>query len=216
MKKWICILMALVLMVGTTACGSEATEPAETPKNDATTSGNVTTTVEQGINDTTNVVQSAGETLQVPAKEVYFTCPEGWSYRKKTYSYVLFETEESLVAVSYNWVDSYNGDVAGIVDFLAANVMGDVAAYTKGNMWTSSISTTSKENTTIAGFDAVKFTGTAPNNDWNCHVYGYTMMVSGIPMMVMGLVSTPEQDPAMISEVDALTDQVAASIRTTR
>lgn len=216
MKKWICLLMALVLMVGTTACGSKATETTDTPKNDATASDNSTTTVTQGMVDSTTVAQTVGKTLRVPSKDIYFTCPEGWSSGKETHTTVLLETDECLVAVCYNWSTPYNGDLVGIIDFFGTDVMSDVASYSKGNLWTSKVNATSTENTTVAGLNAVKFTGTAPNNDWNCHVYGYTMMVNDLPMMVMGLVSTKAQDPAMISEVDALTDQVAASIRTTR
>lgn len=216
MKKVIGFLLALALMVGMTACSSQPTDNSDTNTPTAPSASDATTVVEQDNTGTTTVAQSAGTTLQVPSKEVYFTRPEGWMSNKATYSTVLYETNESLVAVCYNFAVPYDGDLSGIVEFFGSGVMRDISAYSKGNMGVSSVTILSEDKVSVAGFDAVKFTGTAPNKDWNCHVYGYTLMVDGMPMMVMGLVSTQAQDPAMISAIDAMTDQVAASLRTTR
>lgn len=213
MKKYLCLILAAVLIFSLTACKSDPVSNTE-PSNDNQTQGS--TPPDDQTNDTTEATsgQNNLNTLQVPSKEIYFNCPDGWTFSKETYSTVLMETDESLIAVCYNWAVPYEGDLGGIVDFFSAGVMRDVAPYSKGYLGAAAITTTDSENTKIAGLDAVKFTGTAPNTEWNCHVYGYTMIVDGVPMMVMGLVSTQAQDATMISEIDSLTNQVAASIRT--
>ena len=213
MKKALCLILAVLFLMSLAACSSDPVSNTNPSENNQTENRTDPTDQTNGTTESTSG-QNTANTLQVPSKEIYFDCPEGWTFSKETYSTVLMETDESLIAVCYNWAVPYEGDLAGIVDFFSAGVMRDVASYSKGYLGASSITTANKSETTIAGMNAVKFTGSAPNTEWNCHVYGYTMIVDGIPMMVMGLVSTQAQDASMIAEIEALTDQVANSVRT--
>lgn len=214
MKKLLSALMAVILVLSLAACAPG--KPTETTKDNTQTPSEGTAAPTEQTAEPTEATQAqpAEQTLQVPSKEIYFNCPEGWGDAEATYCTVLLETDECLVAVCYNWAIPYEGELEGLVEYFGPGVMRDVASYSKGYLGAATITAQTTEKTTVAGFDSVKFTGTAPNTEWNCHVYGYTMIVSGIPMMVMGMVSTPEQDAAMIAEINALTDQVAASLRT--
>ena len=70
---------------------------------------------------------------------------------------------------------------------------------------------------TVAGRDSIKFIGTVNNDDeWDCHVYGYTFIINNKAYALIGLVSAKEQDPEMIKEIDERIDKMAATIRTTK
>lgn len=79
---------------------------------------------------------------------------------------------------------------------------------------------TSSETTTIAGVDAIKFIGTAPNRsreeEWNSYVYGYSFIVDNYPYLVIGVVTPQEQEQSMIDEMKQLVDDIAASMRKER
>ena len=215
MKKVICLLLALVMVLSLAACGKQPADqqPEETSK---TPEKETTQTATTEATSAPEETEAAGIVLQVPSKEIYFNCPDGWSYSKETYSTVLMETNASLVAVCYNWVIPYEGDLEGIVAFFSDGVMRDVSPYSQGYLGAASITTTSAEKTKLGNQECVRFIGTVPNTEWNCHVYGYVFVVNDIPMMVMGLVSTQAQDAQMISDINALTDQIAATVRTTK
>lgn len=79
MKKTTCLILALLLCLSLTACGktqdNPTTAPSDKPSNEQTT---------PSTNEPTSLKDN-GNVLQVPAKEIYFDYPEGWTFSKETY-----------------------------------------------------------------------------------------------------------------------------------
>ena len=54
----------------------------------------------------------------------------------------------------------------------------------------------------VNGFDSVRFTGTCSNDDeWNCHVCGYSFTSTTPHFAIIGLVPAREQDTEMIAAI---------------
>ncbi len=137
MKKIVSCFLLLTLLLGMAACTAKP-------------SGNEDTQPLVGGEETAIPESNPDECImQVPSKEIYFYCPEGWTFSKETYSTVLMEDDECLVAVCYNWAVPYEGDLEGLVDFFSPGVMRDVAPYSKGYLGAAVISATTKEKSTV-------------------------------------------------------------------
>lgn len=215
MKRLICLLLAVAMLLSMAACGGQTsggdTEPEETKKQ---SQGDSKETKPEDTEET-KPSQPDTVTIQVPGKEVYFSCANGWVVDRRSQSTLVYQNEESLVSISYDWVNEFNGELEDLVTFLNFAFTFDAYSYAKGNIYGAQISTTDTERCTIGGYEAVRFTGTISNKgEWDCHVYGYTCTVDGVNLMICALVSTQAQDADMIAEIDALTDQIAASVRT--
>ena len=103
------------------------------------------------------------------------------------------------------------------------NWMSDVSKAGSGGptFWLGEdIVMTSSENTTVAGVDAMRFIGTAPNHsleeEWNCYVYGYSFIVDDYTYLLIGVVTPVEQEQSMIDEMKQQVDDIAASMRKER
>ena len=153
--------------------------------------------------------------IQIPTKEIYFSCPSGWEVEEETKTLILMESEDALIGIFYDWQNTATGELIEMVSNYSAKFLRDISSYSKGYLRTSSIEVLSSGNGKIGEFECATFTGKANNDgEWDCHMYGYTAVIDGVNVMVIGLVSAKAQDASMIAEIDALTDQVANSVRT--
>ena len=212
MKKIIALLIIATMILGLSACdagnvadGQQESKPVETT---------MPTTQTEGSTESPDVGQE-NTTIRVPGEQIYFLAPSGWEVEKENLSTVIKQNKDCLVSICYNWPMSGESDLNAMITDLGYFFTSDASSESHGFILNSTIEVTSSENGAIAGYDCVVFTGIVNNdNKWDCHVYGYTFVVNNVELMVVGLVSTQEQDTQMIAEINSLTDQIASSVRT--
>lgn len=205
MKKIITIGVLTILTFSLTGCS----EKKPNNENNSIPTSNPT----ESPNEDAPIVEKE-KTFNIPGQKVYFSHPSDWSNTDRVSTTAIFKSTDCLVGVSYDWVTEFDGTLEEIIDLFSESFAWDVASLCKGYIAASSIEVLNTERTTIAGRESVRFTGFIKNNSWNSHVYGYTYQINGINIMVTCLVSAQEQDPAMIAKINALTDQIAASVHT--
>ena len=216
MKKVICILLVLVMVLSLAACGKQPVDQQpEGTKEPAPVQGNDNQETEATKEQTPPVVEQENTEIRVPGEKIYFYAPSGWEVEKENLSTVIKQSKDCLVSICYNWPMSYEFDLVEMISRLGYNFTADADSEGQGYIVNSTIEATSTEKSTIAGYDCVVFTGVVSNDgNWNCHVYGYTFVVNNVELMVVCIVSTQAQDAQMIADINALTDQIAASVTT--
>lgn len=213
MKQLTCLALVLVLMLSLVACGSETQNTETNPQNSVvsttTPKETQTTTVSPDAEDKTE------QLIKVPGKQIYFSTDVDWGVDNDDLAIMLYENRDCMVGICYNWISEFDGNYEGLIESLSADFVSEASSKCHGYIRTSQLEVLSNEMCNVAGYDCMKFTGKINNDgNWDCHVYGYAYEVDGVQLMVIGIVSTPEQDAAMIADIDALTDQIAASVRT--
>lgn len=216
MKKVICILLALVMVLSLAACGKQpADKQPEDTKEPASVQGNDNKETEATQEQIPTEIEDENTEIRVPGEKIYFYAPSGWEVEKQNLSTVVKQGKDCLVSICYDWPMSYEFDLEEMISRLGYNFTADADSEGQGYIVNSTIEVTSTEKTTVAGYDCVVFTGVVSNDgNWNCHVYGYTFVVNNVELMVVGIVSAQAQDAQMIADINALTDQIAASVTT--
>lgn len=213
MKKMITMLLVLALALSVCGCAGDVNENTT----DGTKETNSTQQTEntQTQPSTEETAQKTEEKVcQLAGKGIYFSYPSDYVLDSGTYSKIVRKSDECLVAVYYNWQTSFDNP-ADMIPAYSETFMRDVSGKSKGYLRTSKIETTSVQNGSVAGCDCVVFNGKASNDgEWDCHLYGYALTIGEVNIMVIGLVSTKAQDAQMIADTDALTDRIAATLRT--
>ena len=216
MKRWISAILAAMLLLSLTACGSSANAGTETTPN---TAQQEEPQVEATPVEQTESSKPAEQTedmklLSIPMKHIYL------SYERKLREYtqgatqLVYDTNDALVGLIYDNEEVYTGDLWGIADFFSEKFPQRAASSSRGNL-NSPINILTSEACTVNGFDSVRFTGTCSNDgEWDCHVYGYSFIINDTAFAIIGLVSAREQDPELIATIDARVDAMAATVRT--
>lgn len=216
MKRIISLILALTIAFGLVGCNTAPNDDTTENTKDVNASEAVSTT-EQSTPDTSESTDDKQNEniLQVPTKDIYFTYPQDWMLSEGIETSMVMESDECLVGVCYNWHDTFDGDLVKLISSFSPGFLNDAYSYCKGNVSASEIKVENSEDAKVGNYDGIKFSGTVSNKgEWDCHVYGYTVNVDGVSLMIIGLVSTKAQDAQMIEEIDKITDQIAASIRT--
>ncbi len=212
MKKIICLLMAMLLVFGLVACGGNDTE-GDTKPNNGKTPTTQTGTSGTEPNKDTKPTQPAINDVEVEVdNDVYVKYPSDWRLEDVYRGVVMYRDDARLVNVTYKKASSFDGALEDIVSYLSEAFVEGSYGYSQGSIYGHDIVPSTVERSTVAGYDCVKFEGIINNDRWDCHVYGYGLIVEDLVIMITGLVSAKDQDADMIAEIDALTDRIAASI----
>lgn len=215
MKKLICLLLALLILISLVACGGDTPDTDEDPKQTVGDEKPDKNT-EPSNDETQQTDPTETEPTDISLRiygEIYVSYPSDWTVKKDAPSVFFVQNSDCLVNLLCRRASSFDGELEDIVAFMSQTFADDSSKYCSGSIYGSEIETTSMERSTVAGYDCVKFEGTIKNGDWDCHVYGYGLIVEDRVMMITGLVSAKAQDAGMIAEIDALTDSIAASIK---
>lgn len=213
MKKIVCLVLAVLMLVSLAACNRPAvgTESTKNPQKE-TQAPKPTETEPEATEAKPTEDQKKGTDLKIYG-DIYVVYPEPWRTEENSRTNIFYQDETCLVGITSKKGSSFEGELEDIIPYLSEAFANDVSSYSKGLLAGQEIETASVERGTVAGFDCVKFTGKINNNDnWDCHVYGYAMIVEDRVLMITGLVSTEAQDAGMIAEINALTDQIAESV----
>lgn len=213
MRKLTCLALVLMLTLSLAACGNESNNTETNPQSSA-----VSTTTPKETQTTAMPQGTEGKSeqlIKVPGKQIYFSTDVDWKVDNDDLAIMLYENRDCMVGICYNWISEFDGNYEGLIESLSANFVSEASSKCHGYLRTSQVVVLTNEMCNIAGYDCMKFTGKIDNDgNWDCHVYGYAYVVNDVQLMVIGIVSTEDQDAAMIADINALTDQIAASVRT--
>lgn len=215
MKKFLLVLLVAMLVFSMVAC-SIVPETDNTHSSDEKT-GESTTENQKPEDTLTESKQPvlSGKIWKVPTYDIYVTCPNEWITSERYGVQAIFKDKDAMVAVTYCLEDEISDDLESVIVPATKSIIQNAYIYCAGGIADSSVEVKSTSECKMGGFDSLQFTGVIPNsNGYDCHTYGYSFIINGVGIVVCGIVSAPEQDPAMIAQIDALTDQVAASVRT--
>lgn len=217
MKKLMLILLVAVMSIGIIACGKEEVNPNDggNKENQETQNVGVSSETEESSNTGTENIKNDVQSLKAILADVYLDYEPELTTREEGYTVLVYNTNDALVGLTALTDDKYSGTLKDAVELFKTQFLYDASCVSKGALFGSSFEVTSSKEVTIAGRESVCFIATVSNRDkWDCHVYGYVFVIDEVPCAVIGLVSADTQDPAMIAEIDARVDRMAATIRT--
>lgn len=213
MKKIVCIILAVLMVISLVACNGPAsgTEGTKNPQKE-TQAPKPTETEPVGTDGKTTEPEKTEKKLKIIG-DLYISHPAEYKSADLARTKMVIQSSACVVSIAYDKTSALEGDLEDAIALLSQAFANDSSSYCEGSISGNEIETTSTERGTVAGFDCVRFSGKIKNGGgWDCHVYGYTMIVEDRVLMITGLVSTQAQDAGMIAEIDALTDRIAASV----
>ena len=219
MKRKICLLLAMLVMITSVGCGSEK-EPDNKDSEIATDNGSVDsedmTSETEEESETESEIKKDVKTVRVPAGYLYVDCDTSLKVKKDGYTALMYDTNDALVGFSSKQSIKHEGTLVEAIDYFKSDFIYDASLSSTGDLVGEAFEVLTTEEVTMAGRDSIRFTGKVLNRDtWECHVYGYVFVIDGIPCAVIGLVSAQEQDAGMIAEIDTRVDEIASTLRTT-
>ena len=214
MKKVVCFLLILMLVCSITGCNKEI------PGTSAPSDGGNPTTQERPSTTTsasteTTVPAEKMMLFKVPSKEVYFNYPSYLAKFEQSYTEVLFTSKDAVVGICFDFLNAYTGTLDDVYDHLLPYYLDNVSTTSRCTLFGAPYKLVSAESVTVNGLESSRFVAVATGEEgWDCHVYGYSFLIDGLPCAVIGIVSTEEQAADMIAEYDALVDKIAGTTRT--
>lgn len=215
MKKIISLTLALLLVLCVAACDAGSNQEGTNP-----TVGNITekpteSKPTEGKNTEPTNTSDEGEVWKVPGSEIYASYPSEWLTVDRGRVLMVLKDKKASVNLTYSKDEIIEGDIENMIAPMTTSTVNNIYPYCEGSIEVSVVDVETSTKCKVAGFDGLKFLGTiSSKGEYDCHVYGYVCNVDGVCVMVCGMVTAKDQDPSLIAEIDALTDQIAASIRT--
>lgn len=216
MKRWISAILAAMLLLSLAACGGANSAAAPEEQSDSTK----VQPDEEQESETTKIDSS----LETPKDTEVFASARNSIYvnydaslRTKSHGFYIlaYDTKDALVGMIYDGKHEFTGDITGVADYFSPIFLRAAETSSRGYLEGSQIEVLESEACTVNGFDSIRFTGRCLNdNEWYCHVYGYSFIINDTAVAIIGLVSAQEQDPEMIATIDARVDAMAATVRT--
>ncbi len=156
--------------------------------------------------------------LEVVANKLYYEYPDDMNVNRDEEVVLINNSEDYLFGIVYSSVDGYEEKLEDIIKLYGKTFTKNAASRTIGNIYDAEIKLASTEKIKIKGYDSIKFIGSVKNKGtvagWDCYVCGYTYVIDGQPIMVIGLVSTKKQNVKLINDVSDITERIASSVRT--
>lgn len=215
MKKWLCTIMAALLLLSMTACGGPSTTPEST--GDTQSSAVIPeNTTKQESTENNNSVSNTQETLvkfRLPAVSAYCMAPKSCG-RKVNEKVAVAQSNKNYIASVYcGDADSFNGQLEEMLTACAGEYTSGMNKYLYPSIKKENLKAETTEKVTISGFEAVKFTGEITNGLSGVYkIYGYSTVIDERPVMFIGFLVSEEQGDADLQAMQALVDQMAGSI----
>lgn len=219
MKKIFCLL-GVTLAMFCVSCGNEKNKPIENAESSmwnevSQIGGSTEKTPSESEEEISNVIM---RTVQIPGKEIYVEFVDTLRLAQEAYTALMYADDDAVVGFFSTREDNYSGSLEDVIDLAKYEFIDDAGPVSSGWIYGAEIEVVSTESVEIAGRESVRFTGTVLNDGkWECHVYGYTFIIDGVPCAVIGLISDKnQQTEEMIATIDARVDEIAGTIRTTK
>ena len=152
-------------------------------------------------------------TIKISGTNVYISYSSKLRYKKQSNSILFYNNNDALVGITFN-TTKYNGDLKDIINLLMDSFINDSATSSSGNIYNQKFTLLDTENVKINNNDSIKFSGLVENQGgWNCHIYGYALVVDDIPILFTGIVSSKEQSSDLIKEIEDRVDTMVKTIK---
>ena len=209
MKKVLCVLLAVVMLLSMVACSKE--EPKDTAN------APVTSEDTQPQKETTEATEETQkeeyQKFQLPRMEMYCNTPiESGATTNKRVA-VVTGYEAYIGTVFCGGTDEYSGELEGILAYASDDYVNDVAYFLYSDLDAETLKAVSSERTSVSGYDAVKFAESVrTTSDKYYEIYGYAMIIEDRPVVFMGILCSEDQAQADLEEMQELVDLMAGSI----
>ncbi len=155
-------------------------------------------------------------TIKISGTNVYINYSSNLRFKKQSNSILFYNSNDALVGITFN-TTKYNGDLKNIINLLINDFINDSATSSSGNIYNQQFNLDDTVNVKINNNDGIKFWGMVENQGgWNCHVYGYALVVDEIPILFTGIVSSQEQSSDLIQEIENRVDAMVKTIRSSK
>lgn len=212
MKKWIALLLVLLMAVSLAACSSQDT-PDNPSLPDGTTAGN------QPPKNTTAATQQPTQNKEklkdfmFPLAKIYCKVPETFGSKSEGKVVVATGKDEYIATICNASKGSYTGGLEGILPFLAKSYADDTSPFLEPNIKEESLKVSTTEKVTVSGYEALKFSGPVTNTSGGTYqIYGYTMIIDEMPVMFLGVLRSEDQADKDLKAMQELVDLMAGSI----
>lgn len=217
MKKLLCLVLAVFMLLTITACGNDTADNDQTPNTENSQTQNPSTdntTVEQNKNDEVKFNNS----YKVPGKKIVIDVPDyqemerGYTqlYILHGVKYVAVTADDSVTATSLK--DAH--------DIAFAKFKENIQNYS----YVNDLKVTADSEETIAGITVYKYEGTLNcaldysnrDNSYDAYVIGYSFIMDNVPCTITGSVIDQAQEKTMIDEMKATVEAMIKTLRSER
>ncbi len=213
MKKLLCLITVIFLLLSMTACGNSTQEENNNPSTDNSQSqqSNSETTNNEKDDDSNEITFSYS--YKVPGKNIVIDVPNYQEMEKGfTQLYILHGEKYVAVTAAKN---------STATDLSVAHT--DAFAKFKENIqnysYVNSLNVTQDATETINGIEVYKYEGTmncGKDTIYDAYVIGYSFVMDGVPCTVTGSVINQEQPADMIAEMKATVEAMIKTLRSER
>lgn len=217
MKKLLCLVLALLLLLAMTACGNNSKNNDETPNTESSQTQN------SSSNDTTDEPNKDEgikftNSYKVPGKKIVVDVPD-YQEMEKGYTQLYILHGVKYVAVTAD--DSVTASsLKDAHDIAFAKFKENIQNYS----YVNDLKITSDSEESIAGVTVYKYEGTLNcaldysdrENSYDAYVIGYSFIMDNVPCTITGSVIDQEQSQDMIAEMKATVEAMIKTLRSER
>ena len=217
MKKILLIVVVISMLISSVSCGapdagSDAATDTKSSVSDSETQKEKDTQMITA--DTTKAEDK--KVWKISTHEIYVDYPSDWISVNSSGALVVMKDKKSMANVYYTTDSAEVANMEGSIPTLIKKIVNRVFSYCEGSVSGVTPVVNSTEKCTIGGFEGIKFTATITTKEsqpYDCPVYGYCIKVGDVVAIVSGMVTARDQNAKMSDDINALVEQIAASIR---
>lgn len=217
MKRLLCAVLAVLLLLSMTACGDKPSNDVDTPNTESSQTQNKepdNTKVEDDKNDEVKFTNS----YKVPGKKIVVDVPD---YQEMERGYTQLYILHGVKYVAVTADDSVTASsIKDAHDKAFAKFKENIQNYS----YVNDLKVTADAEETINGIQVYKYEGTLScaldyanrDNSYDAYVIGYSFIMDGVPCTITGSVIDQAQSQDMIDEIKATVEAMIKTLRSER
>ncbi|MGN0517986.1 MAG: hypothetical protein ACI4II_04600 [Acutalibacteraceae bacterium] len=224
MKRIIALMLVAVLAISIVGCSDKEEKP-----NNGTDTGS-SQFVNSDTNNSSDGDSSQGSSdiphtmyddlpnyVNVLFREIYISTP-AWRNDEEIYGNKLSDSNDYVIAITYNVDDEYTGAIEDILDETYTPFTKTVGRHAVTNEFGEYKLTTKEKVTLDCGAEAIKFEGTMSANQYSSvvdyYVYGYSFVYDRATITVGASIVNPDVIDAKKDTMKDIIDRMVKTIRT--
>lgn len=213
MKKLLCLITVIFLLLSMTACGNSTQEENNNPS--VNNSQSQTTNSEETNNekdDDSNKITFT-YSYKVPGKNIVIDVPN-YQEMEKGFTQLYILHGEKYVAVT-----AAKNSTATELSVAHEDAFEKFKENIQNYSYVNSLTVTQDATETINGIEVYKYEGTmncGKDTIYDAYVIGYSFVMDGVPCTVTGSVINQEQPADMIAEMKATVEAMIKTLRSER
>ena len=211
MKKVLCVLLTVLMLLSMVACGKTPADPVKTTVEPTETTQKNQETTEQ--TEPNNDEEMQMQQFMFPLVKVYCNVPEEYERVSRGCVALAIKNDAFVASVHNGDIGAYSGELEGILEFVAEDYLFETNIFLYKEIAAEELKASTVEAVTVSGYDAVKFGGPVKNiGNTFYEIYGYAMIIEDRPVVFMGILCSEDQAQADLEEMQELVDLMAGSI----